>query len=84
MDLSRGISTPHLPNGKMTIGTEIEREIEITEEIGINTINQTTVLIKEITTATVAAVIILKREGRKTECKRDRRARVLGSEPRSL
>jgi hypothetical protein len=85
MDPSRGINIPHLLNGKMTIGTEIEREIT-EEEIGINTASQTTVLIKAITTITTtatAAVITLKKEVLRTVCRTDRRMRVLGSEPLS-
>ena len=70
----------------MTIGTEIERGI--TEEIGINTANQTIVAIRVtiITTATTTAVvtIIPRREGLRTGHKRDRRTRVLGSELLSL
>jgi hypothetical protein len=84
MDPSRGINIPHLLNGKMTIGTEIEREIT-EEEIGINTASQTTVLIKAITTitTTTTAVITLKKEDLRTVCRTDRRMRVLGSEPLS-
>jgi hypothetical protein len=84
MDPSRGINIPHLLNGKTTIGTETEREIT-EEEIGTNIVSQTTVQIKAITTiiTTTAAVIILKKEGLRTVCRRDRRMRVLGSEPPS-